>query len=86
MSCLLPGVLTQPFVDLVSDVVRVKTGDIQIEVVSAPFFKLGVLASSVEVQIDAEEVAAVFDCGIFELESGLDLAVVLVVVPVVCND
>ena len=65
---------------------RLQTGDIEIEVVSAPFVELGVLAFGVKVQVDADEVATVLDCGVLELQSGFDLAVVLVVVLVVCND
>ena len=80
------GLLTEPFIDLVSDLMRFVTSNVEVEMVGAPLLKPGVLAAVVKIEIDAGEIAAVLDCGIFELKSRLHFAVVLIIVLVVSDN
>ena len=61
------GRLTEPLIDLVSSLVGFESGDVKIEVVGAPFTDIAGSARGMEVEVDADEVGALGDRGIFKV-------------------
>jgi hypothetical protein len=80
------GKQTEPFVDPLRDFLLAEVGDIEVEVVSAPFGELGGGRGSVEIEVDGDKVATVVDGVVSEVDGGFELVIVLVVVLSVDND